>query len=642
MRLYLLVAAAIVLACGCGSVKGGRGGDDEVCWDFDGDGHGRGCEAGPDCDDWDPDHFSNCDDCAAMHEEGCACEADESYGCYDGHPATLGVGVCEGGTRRCVEGQLGECEGQVLPEMREECGDGDDDNCNGETDEEWQCAECTPPCVTDGEQVPSPDDPGSSGLVENPDGPGVVLGHSEDEAGYAWIANSDEGTTSKLDISSGMEVGRYAVGLTGSATDSPSRTAVDDHQNAYVANRAFDGQGSVTKIASADRYCMDRDSDGEVDSSSGPAPLALGEDECVLWTASVGGANAIPRALVIDYGTVDIVAGFPWVGCYNEQRFYRLDPADGEVTGQVDIDVTPYGAAIDGTGWIWVSGRGSYAIQRFHYMSREVEEAIPVPEDVCGGTDPYGITVDLENRVWIGVWDAGGACRYDPATGDWLFVDTGGRARGVAVDGDGYVWASNDDEGTLYRFLAEDGTDLDSWIVPGVTPIGVGVDRYGRIWTINHDSNDAARFDLEREEYDVFPVGLAPYTYSDFLGFQRWLVMPRGIWVRLFDRCDETEHDRWLDLVWDTETPGDSYIIIVGRSATTPAGVLSASEVTIARIGPEDPDVGAENLEIVFDSVGVDLEPYLEVTVYMMPGTLHPVSPVFRSMQVFAECSDLI
>jgi streptogramin lyase len=631
--------------CGSGSPTYGDAVTDTptevlVCTDRDGDGYGTGCSQGGDCDDFDPEHWSDCDDCASTHAEGCACEAGDSFFCYEGPAGTENVGQCQRGVRRCIDGQLGPCEGQVLPDRMEDCEDGIDNNCNGEVDEAYLCGDCTPPCHTEGPVEPSPSDPGASGLIPNPDGPGVILGSSEDEGGFAWIANTDDGTVSKLDIFTGAELGRYRVGLTGTGADAPSRTAVDDYQSAYVANRAFDRQGSVTKIAGFERYCIDRNGNGTIDTSHGSEPLALGEDECVLWTAEVGGVNGIPRALVIDYGTLDTRLGFPWVGLFNEMRFYKLSPADGSVLETVDVDVHTYGAAIDSEGWIWISGRSSNAIQRFHYLSYAVEPSIPVPASPCGGTDPYGITVDMNDRVWVGVWSEGGACRYDPDDGSWFFVGTGGRGRGVAVDADNVIWVSNDDNNTLYRFNADDGGGLQSYGGLGTTPIGVGADRLGKIWTINHGSNNASRFNPDTTTFESFPVGTHPYTYSDFLGFQRWLHMPVGIWIRSFERCDLREGDAWLHITWDTETPSDSHITILGRSADTTGEILSAPEVTIAEIGP-DPDSGSRDLETVYTAAGETLGRYLEITVIMVPASVELLSPVFKSLQVFFTCSEL-
>ena len=68
--------------------------------------------------------------------------------CYDGPPGTVGVGRCRAGTRICNGGQFGPCVGQATP-GREWLNDGEDNDCDGETDEaELDCLE-GPPCELD-------------------------------------------------------------------------------------------------------------------------------------------------------------------------------------------------------------------------------------------------------------------------------------------------------------------------------------------------------------------------------------------------------------------------------------------------------------------------------------------------------------
>ncbi|MEO1270033.1 MAG: MopE-related protein, partial [Myxococcota bacterium] len=55
--------------------------------------------------------------------------------CYDGPEGTAGVGICRSGSRTCVDGEVGTCEGQQLPGLVELC-NGDDDDCDGEVDED--------------------------------------------------------------------------------------------------------------------------------------------------------------------------------------------------------------------------------------------------------------------------------------------------------------------------------------------------------------------------------------------------------------------------------------------------------------------------------------------------------------------------
>jgi hypothetical protein len=55
--------------------------------------------------------------------------------CYTGPPSTRRVGICHEGMQRCDGAMAPRCIGQVVPETREVCANGRDDNCNGMTDE---------------------------------------------------------------------------------------------------------------------------------------------------------------------------------------------------------------------------------------------------------------------------------------------------------------------------------------------------------------------------------------------------------------------------------------------------------------------------------------------------------------------------
>jgi hypothetical protein len=64
-----------------------------------------------------------------------ACSPGTVEDCYSGLDVTLGVGLCAGGQRTCNNaGTWGICVGEVTPHQ-EVCGNGLDENCNGEADE---------------------------------------------------------------------------------------------------------------------------------------------------------------------------------------------------------------------------------------------------------------------------------------------------------------------------------------------------------------------------------------------------------------------------------------------------------------------------------------------------------------------------
>lgn len=72
------------------------------------------------------------DDCSGKVNDGCPCDPGKSYACYDGPPATKGVGDCRSGTAVCnAEGMsLGPCHGEVAPKSEDFAAPGDE-NCDG-------------------------------------------------------------------------------------------------------------------------------------------------------------------------------------------------------------------------------------------------------------------------------------------------------------------------------------------------------------------------------------------------------------------------------------------------------------------------------------------------------------------------------
>ena len=91
--------------------------------DKDGYGQGNGC-AGLDCNDKNPTVGNNV--APTM--------------CYSGPPASQGKGVCRNGTQSCTAGNWTRCEGEVRP-GGEAC-NGQDDDCDGATDEELGTVSC--------------------------------------------------------------------------------------------------------------------------------------------------------------------------------------------------------------------------------------------------------------------------------------------------------------------------------------------------------------------------------------------------------------------------------------------------------------------------------------------------------------------
>ncbi|RLI96035.1 MAG: hypothetical protein DRO99_05100, partial [Candidatus Aenigmatarchaeota archaeon] len=67
-------------------------------------------------------------DCNGEVDDGCVCEEGETEECGSN------IGECQPGTRTCTNCQWGGCQGTVGP-FDEVCGNGKDDDCDGQTDE---------------------------------------------------------------------------------------------------------------------------------------------------------------------------------------------------------------------------------------------------------------------------------------------------------------------------------------------------------------------------------------------------------------------------------------------------------------------------------------------------------------------------
>lgn len=641
-----VVAVAISMSgcSGCGNDPGAIPCDTGT--DQDGDFYGEGCPSGPDCNDLDPNVHEDC--CLYDPQgQGCACDpaVDTVVPCFDGDPLVSNNPPCVKGSRTCLDGAWGVCVGQQLPQ--EEVCDGEDNDCDLGADEGVMsaCGNCLPGCdevVIGDDPFPFPeDDPNvmvdGVGLDENGD---LVLDTSTFEDHFLWIANDAEGTVTKIDTRTGAEIGRYPSvtrdparlinhvgrpiaawdeggGGTGGgyADNRPSRTTIDFYGDMWVANRAHDGgnsQPSITKIMNDTSLCPDLNGNTLIDTSrdiNGTPGIQLtdpteffGEaDECIVMTVVVGDLGGTARALAIDAGDGIEGGNDPgnvWVGMWGESSFYQINGVTGAIMQEVQTPgVRPYGAAIDSVGRLWST---DHCCGTTPNMARVDTTMNPAPFTLIN-TRPnytglsqgnYGITVDLEDRVWVGGYPVGGLQRYNPADNTWVEAQisgyfNNGQVRGVAIDTHGNIWAAlhpSGADGLLARIDADTAASTGTWQLdgPGGTaniPVGAGVDFDGDVWTVNQATSNASRLHIDQTTLepaahpmtgnivDVFPVGRNPYTYSDFTGLGlRTVTRPSGEYSIPIQGCLGTDEAHWLALNWDATTPPDTAVELYVRA----------------------------------------------------------------------------
>lgn len=577
--------------------------------------------------------------CGGGTSEGCPCEGGSVVACYPDAPladTSTGEQYCIQGSQQCgSDGHWGPClfpdNTARLPLI------GDPELCGGCDPNCWTVHDCPVEVDLDPEN--------SFNLRFDLDAQGLVLGGSEVNARYAYVANDPESTVTKIDLETGDEVGRYLVGLPSNGTNNnPSRTALDSLGNAYVANRAFWRQGSVTKIAGDRSHCVDRNLNGTIETSSGGADVKpWTQDECVLWTVRVGPNNSRPRALAID--SHDRV----WVGLFNTRRFDILNAGDGSLIDSIPVDLRPYGAAISGDGLLWFP---EYCCERpeIQYIDTEsfgVSGTYRPPDRLCNGS--YGIVVDTEGRVTLGGWPESCVSRFDPRSGLWeAFSTPDGGTRGVTIDESGRIWAAShegfnngphwltswdSDGGNRQVFVLESGRQTCG------VPIGVGADFDGNIWTPCQNTSRVARLDPSTGTVDLFSTGSNPYTYSDFTGFLRaHVTAPEGSYIRLHDSrlaCTDDRTAHWSQLYWDIVTPAGTEIIFWGRTANRVEQLGLSPSMELARIpSSEDP----ADIEAVMTAAGVSNRMrYLEIRVQLI-ALDGETSPVFKNMDTLFYC----
>jgi glutamine cyclotransferase len=464
----------------------------------------------------------------------------------------------------------------------------------------------------------NPKGDGSSGVKLDPEGNIVI-----DPSGYAggsspviWVANSAEGTVSKIDTRTLKEIARYR---TGPGSPDPSRTTVSLNGDVVVVNR---GGASATKIASNPLECTGA---GTGTSSGAGDVRAWGDDKCVLWNTPFD-AGSLGRAAAFDAekGLDGELSTSVWVGLWTKSEMLQLDSKTGAIKATVNVaPLKPYGAAIDANHNVWVWGGG------VGYINGLTKTFTQIASPPCA----YGIAVDPKGRVWT----SGSNCvaRYTPDTAKWDSVSVTGFNRGLAVDAKGSVWVASTSFGVHQL-------DMESMAVVKSIPlgasknfVGMAIDFDGMIWSINQAESTAYKIDPATYAVTSVASGKGPYTYSDMTGFQlRNAANPFGKYQHLFKGCGATA--RWLKVDWKAITPSGTQITVRARAGKDIASVKAAAWVLVAKVPGDVPpiDVAAKLGE-------AGKGEYLEVE-FRLESITMATTPILSSIDVLSTCPPAI
>ena len=488
----------------------------------------------------------------------------------------------------------------------------------------------------------------STGVKLDPNG-NVILdpnGPAGQSQSVIWVANSTEGTVSKIDTRTMKQLARYTT-YPGSMGD-PSRTTVSLGGDVVVANRAWQNgasgsSASAVKIAGEKSACFDRNKNGKIDTYEGEGPIpaqfvwAAGmkdsPDECVLWltplnTDAAGNAAAqtLPRAAGYDGEILDgVLSLYAYVGLYNNREVIRLDSRTGAIVKRFNVSPSaPYGLVLDKGGNVWVLGleSGGPSLARIDVRGGDkvtVYSAANGKAPPCG----YGITSDARGLVYT----AGNSCvaRFNPATESWEQFNnpSGSSHRGVAIDMKNQLWVADTGIGMHHIDVsapppAAGGASTMVYrrtINSAGSNVGAAIDFDNKPWVISQTSI-ATKIDPTTYATTVVNTGSGPYTYSDMTGYQLRNASRAGIFRHTFAGCGQSV-TTWTTLTFNLDTPTGSKAAIRYRGAPTVAELSSApwqivTEKSPAKINlPLMPAANFLQVEVSMTSIDTRITPVL-------------------------------
>ena len=437
---------------------------------------------------------------------------------------------------------------------------------------------------------------------------------------FIWIANSGEGTISKLDTRTGKELGRYR---TGPGNGNPSRTTVDQDGNVWVGNRA---NNTITKVGLKEYgQCIDRNGNGVIDTSTGATDVRAwggsfggsvsnAQDECILLHVAVTAPGvATPqdiRLIAIDKDNNLFTGG------HLVASVFKVNGSTGKILTAMNTVGSVYGGFVDKEGNLWTSSITPY-VGNGKVMT--VNNALTKSELIDVGFQAYGIALDKYGSIWVSSAVSPNFASFNTSnpTGTLRQYLQQGRgyqscyAQGVAVDDKDNVFiagcrdSSDHAVGHYRRTIDGNGVVgaqfVANYVVAG-GPTGVAVDGLGRVWSTNEYTNNVSRITLPTATttvvVDSFPVGYRPYNYSDMTGRTvRNITNRQGTWEAVFD-SDKTGNEwKKIVLAFKNEMPIGTSIEVSTKAADTVIGLGPVQYVNaVSEVGTSSFNLAGSNV----------------------------------------------
>ena len=208
-----------------------------------------------------------------------------------------------------------------------------------------------------------------------------------------------------------------------------------------------------------------------------------------IWERRPRLVAAAVLGIAIVVGGAALLVGKPWqtpaLAGISENSIGVIDPARGELIGQIQVGTQPSGIAV-GEGYAWVTNEADDSVSQIDLGTRSVVNRIIV------GNSPTGIAVS-GGSIWVTNSGARTVSRINAATGRVVQeVEVGNAPGAIVAVGDG-LWVANATDSTLVRIDAASGT--------AGTPVGVGASPNAlasdgsSMWVASEDLASVSRVD---------------------------------------------------------------------------------------------------------------------------------------------------
>ncbi len=344
---------------------------------------------------------------------------------------------------------------------------------------------------------------------------------------YIWLANSGEGTISKIDIDTGQELAKYYTGK--EVNTKPCYIAVDIEGNCWVVNY---NSGTVLKILVSDY--IDKNNNGIKDTSfdfnedgqiTDDEVLPWGEDEVVIEITDF--IENKPVTIAVDK------ENRIWIGLANPAKYIILR-SDGTYISEVDIIGIPFITTASSKGFIWSYNR-----------ELNLMEVIDLKNMTYIGNYTFedrikDFILDGNGQVW-GITDGNKLFRFNIEEEKTVYFSVPDRDfRGIANDMGNNIWLLSADKKLLCFNTKGKPVYYKNLKIDEIEPDGIIID-YKNIWTINSKSDSISKFDMKGNYISTYSCGSFPINRGDITGYKLWYTAIETAEIDLQQALDKEE-----------------------------------------------------------------------------------------------------